>query len=282
VALARGYYGNPEASAKKFVPHPYSSQGGERLYLSGDLARYQEDGKIEFLGRMDEQVKVRGFRIEPGEIEGVLRQHGEVVDAVVGVREDSHGERRLIAWVVGKEGVESGVEAAELRDWLKGKLPEYMVPAWVVKIPELGLLPNGKIDRRRLPEPDGERPELRVAWVGPRTEMEEQLVKIWQEVLPVQRIGVRDSFFDVGGHSLLATQVMARIRDAFHVDLPLRTIFETPTIEVLVGRVVEEELRKLGAESQQLLAGMQSLSDQEASALLAARDPVISNPQDAK
>jgi amino acid adenylation domain-containing protein len=275
VALARGYYGNPEATAEKFVPHPYSSKGGERLYLSGDLARYLEDGQIEFLGRMDEQVKVRGFRIEPGEIEAVLRQHEGVIDAVVGVREDKQQrERRLVAWVVGKEGAESGVEAGELREWLKGKLPEYMVPAWVVKVPELGLLPNGKIDRRRLPEPDGERPELRVPWVGPRTEMEEQLVKIWQEVLPVQRIGVRDSFFDVGGHSLLATQVMARIRDTFNVELALRTIFETPTIEALalVIHANRDTVHPVTAEQGSSAASYQGTSGEVAAAAFSGEE----------
>jgi acyl carrier protein len=228
--LARGYLNRPELTAEKFIPDPFSAEPGARLYKTGDLARYLPDGNIEFLGRGDHQVKIRGFRIEIGEIEAALGQHPAVRGVVVLAREDAPGEKRLVAYVVTES------TADELRRFLKDKLPDHMVPVGFVLLDTLPLLPNGKIDRRALPAPDRSRPELK-AFVAPRTPTEELLADIWAQLLDIEPVGVHDDFFDLGGHSLLATQLVSRVRDAFHAEIPLRRLFEVPIVAGLAESI---------------------------------------------
>jgi amino acid adenylation domain-containing protein len=235
VSLARGYFNRPELTAEKFVPNPFSEEPGARLYKTGDLARYLPDGNIECLGRVDHQVKIRGFRIELGEIEAALDQHPAVREAVVLAPEDAPGEKRLVAYVVAER--EPLPTTTDLRNFLKEKLPEHMVPALFVLLDALPLMPNGKVDHRALPAPDRTRPELDKAFVAPRTPTEELLSEIWAKVLDIERVGIYDNFFDLGGHSLLATQVVSRIREAFQVELPLRRIFEVPTVAGLAESI---------------------------------------------
>ena len=246
--LARGYLNQPELTAERFIPHPYSSQPGTRLYNTGDLARYRPDGTIEFLGRIDEQVKIRGYRIELGEIEAVLTQHSAVQQTAVVVREDVPGDKRLVAYVVlhkdqvlKQEKLPSSphhpiTPSSDLRCFLKQKLPNYLIPSAFVVIDALPLTPNGKINRRILPAPnlDSSRPEE--ADVAARTTVEEILVKIWAELLGLH-VGVHDNFFELGGHSLLATQLTSRMRDAFQVDLPLHVLFKSPTVADIAAYV---------------------------------------------
>ncbi|MEW5930969.1 MAG: amino acid adenylation domain-containing protein [Gemmatimonadota bacterium] len=235
VGVVRGYLNRPDLTAERFVPDPHRGVPGARLYRTGDVGRRRADGEIEFLGRRDFQVKVRGFRVELGEIEAVLRGHPQVREAVVLLREDVPGQQRLVAYVTGRAGAEP--TAAELRARAAERLPEYMVPGACVVLDRLPTTANGKIDRRALPAP--ERSED--AYVAPRTAMEELLAGIWAEVLGLERVGVTESFFDLGGHSILATQVIARVRRTLGMEVPLQALFETPTVEVL-ARTMEERL----------------------------------------
>ena len=228
VSLARGYLSLPGLTAEKLIPDPFASDAGKRLYKTGDLARYLPDGNIQYLGRADYQVKIRGFRIELGEIEAALAQHPAVAQAVVTVHEGARGEKRLVSYVVAQPRCAPTV--IELRTFLKNKLPEHMVPAGFVLLDSFPLTSNGKVDRRALPSPGETRPELDKAFVASRTPTEELLADIWSQVLNVERVGIYDDFFDLGGHSLLATQVVSRIRETFQVEMPLRCLFETPTV----------------------------------------------------
>ncbi len=224
--LARGYLNRPDLTEEKFIPNPFSDEPGARLYKTGDLARYLSDGNIEFLGRIDHQVKIRGFRIELGEIEAVLSQHPEVRETVVIAREDQPGNKRLVAYVVSNQ---ESPTASELRRFLKEKLPDYMVPSAFVMLDALPLTPNGKVDRRALPAPDTGLSQ-ETSFVPPRTTTEKVIAEIWAEVLGLKLVGIHDNFFELGGHSLLVTQVISRLRSAFEVELPLRCLFEFPTI----------------------------------------------------
>ncbi len=224
VQLARGYLGRAERTAERFVPDAYSGEAGARLYRTGDRVRWLGEGVLEFLGRIDQQVKVRGFRIEPGEIESALLEDPAVEQAVVMACEDASG-KRLVAYVVG----EAGLEIAEVRERLRAKLPEYMVPGAFVVLRALPLTPNGKVDRRALPAPEWGTAEDG-GYVAPRTPLEEILCGTWAEVLGRERVGIRDNFFDLGGHSLLATRLASRVREVFRVELPIRTFFEAPTV----------------------------------------------------
>jgi amino acid adenylation domain-containing protein len=226
--LARGYRNQPKLTAERFVPNPFSEEPGARLYRTGDLARYRADGNIEFLGRIDEQVKIRGYRIELGEIESVLGRHPAVREVAVLAREDGTGEKRLVAYVVRRQ--ELAATTSELRSFLKGKLPNYMIPSIFVALDSLPLSANGKVDRKDLPIPDRSRPELQESFVAPRTPVEERLVEIWKEVLKIETVGVHDNFFDLGGHSLLSMQIVSRITASFQLALSLRRIFDTPTV----------------------------------------------------
>ena len=209
---------------------------GERLYRTGDLVRRLADGSLEFRGRVDDQVKIRGFRIEPGEIEAQLLAHPSVQEAVVLAREDRPGEKRLVAYVVGTNGREP--DPGRLREHLAAKLPEYMVPSVIVPLEWLPLTANGKVDRRALPAPEAGDYQ-RGEYVAPRTELERRLCEIWEELLAVGQVGIEDNFFDLGGHSLLATQVVSRVRSALGLELPLRALFEHPTVRELGEKLPE-------------------------------------------
>jgi amino acid adenylation domain-containing protein len=238
VQVGRGYLGRAELTAERFVPDPYAARGG-RMYRTGDLARWRADGVLEYLGRTDFQVKIRGFRIELGEIESVLVQHPGVAECVVLAAEAAPGEARLTAYVVprGPAPVPAG-----LRDHLRARLPEHMVPAAWVTLDAMPLTPSGKLDRRALPRLEASRDGLGERYVAPRSPIEETLAAIWSEVLGVERVGVHDSFFDLGGYSLLAVRVGTRVQREFGVSLPLHTLFQAPTIEALSVRIAQSQL----------------------------------------
>jgi amino acid adenylation domain-containing protein len=236
VQVGRGYLGRPALTAATFVPDPFSAEPGARLYRTGDLARWRKDGAAEYLGRIDHQVKVRGFRVEPGEIEALLSAHPAVRHAVVIAREDVPGDARLVAYAVPAGGSASG---DGVRGWLRERLPEHMVPSAIVLMDALPLSPNGKIDRRALPAPE---PGVRDSYVAPRTPVEETLAAIWSEVLGVERVGVHDHFFDLGGYSLLGVRVVARVQEAFGVSIPLHALFQAPTIETLSQAIAHAQL----------------------------------------
>ncbi|HEV3051850.1 MAG TPA: amino acid adenylation domain-containing protein, partial [Longimicrobium sp.] len=226
--VARGYLDRPVLTAERFLPDPFAPAPGARLYRTGDRARWREDGTLEFLGRRDAQVKIRGFRIEPDEVRAVLGRHPSVRDCAVVAREDAWGDRRLVAYVVGE------ADAEVLRDHLRRFLPDYMVPGAIVGLHALPLTPGGKVDLRALPAPDagsGER------FVAPRTPAEEVLAGIWAEVLHLDRVGATDDFFALGGHSLAGARMVSRVRDVFGAELPLRALFDGPTVAQLAGRV---------------------------------------------
>ncbi len=237
--LARGYHKKPGLTAEKFVPDPFGVEPGARLYRTGDLARWLPDGNLEFLGRVDHQVKVRGFRIETGEIETALAQHPAVRKAVVLAREDRRGDNRLVAYVAARDGNRPSVAA--LRSFLQATLPDYMIPTAFVMLDAIPLTANGKVDRRALPAPEEGALDGGGDFVAPRTPIEEVLAGIWGQVLEIERVGVYDHFFELGGHSLLAMQVVSRIRDAFRVELPVRTLFESPTVADLAGGLIEAQ-----------------------------------------
>jgi amino acid adenylation domain-containing protein len=272
--LSRGYLNHPGLTAERFIPDPFGNEPGARLYRSGDLGRYLPNGDIEYLGRIDHQVKVRGFRIEMGEIEAALAQHPTVRETVALVREDVSGNKRLVAYVVGKDGHK--VAAGDLRRFLRDKLPEYMVPAVFVTLGEMPLTPNGKVDRRALPAPDGERPELGMAFVAPRTPVEKMLASIWAEVLELDQVGIHEDFFELGGHSLLAIRVISRIRETFHTELPLRDFFERYTVADLAELVVTRQIEQAEHDAlERVLAAVSILSDEEAKQQLLAEDQSV-------
>ena len=233
--LARGYHKRAALTAERFLPDPFDDGRGGRLYRTGDLGRRLPDGQIEYVGRLDQQVKIRGFRIELGEIEAVLAEHQDVREAVVVAGENAEQDRRLTAYLVTKSEVEPSL--AELRRFVAERLPAHMVPASFVRLQELPLTRNGKIDRAALPAAENFIGATEQDYVGPRTALEEILCGIWVELLSVARVGVHDNFFQLGGHSLLATRVLARVRDAFEVELPLRSLFESPTIAGMAQQI---------------------------------------------
>jgi amino acid adenylation domain-containing protein len=233
VGVARGYLNRADLTAEKFIPNPYSSETGARLYQTGDLVRYRSDGNLEYLGRIDNQVKIRGFRIELGEIEAALNTYPQIQQAVVIATEDTAGNKRLVAYIVTPEGL---LAHNQLREFLWSKLPEYMVPSAFVTLDTLPLTPSGKVDRKALPAPDGEIGREQ-EYVTPRTPSEEIIADIFAAVLGVPNVGIHDNFFDLGGHSLLATQIVSRLRDAFQMELPLRSLFEKPTVALLSDRI---------------------------------------------
>ncbi|HEX7182936.1 MAG TPA: amino acid adenylation domain-containing protein [Thermoanaerobaculia bacterium] len=232
VALARGYAGRPALTAERFVPDPFGEAPGGRLYCTGDLARWRAEGEIEFLGRIDHQVKVRGFRVEPGEIEAVLRQARGVREAVVVAH--GSGIRRLVAYVMAGAGAIPSV--SELRAWLRERLPDYMIPSAFVVLDALPLTPSGKVDRRALPAPQAAAVEEKDA-ATPRTPTEELLAQLWSSLLGCDRVAPGDNFFELGGHSLLAAQATWRVRELFGIELPVRVLFESPTLADLARRI---------------------------------------------
>jgi amino acid adenylation domain-containing protein len=246
VGLARGYLDRPDLTAERFVPDPWSGEPGARLYRTGDLVRLLPAGDLEFLGRVDDQIKIRGFRVELREIEAALRRHPNLADAVVTAREDAPGDRRLAAYIVAKNGDAPG--ASDLRSFLKETLPDYMVPAAFVPLPSLPMTPSGKVDRRSLPAPDQQRPQSEKDYVPPSTPAEETVAAIWAKVLGLDRVSVTDNFFELGGHSLLLPQVLHQLRAAFQVDIPLRLLFVEPTVESLALAVEELVLAEIEKE----------------------------------
>jgi amino acid adenylation domain-containing protein len=300
--VGRGYLYNARRTCESFVPDPFTKTGGERLYRTGDLCRYRPNGQIEFLGRIDHQVKVRGFRIELGEIEAALAQHPEVAEVAVAVHDNGAGDKRLVAYVVGTtaprdDAHEASTETprgqesngrADLREYLKQRLPEYMVPQAFIMLEALPLTPNGKLDRRALPAPDYAQQVWEKSYLPPRDETEKSVAGIWSEVLGLERVGVEDNFFSIGGHSLLATQVISRVRQQFQIELPLRALFESPTVSELARVITRTREQQRGAQPvtpaivargrrgknlEQLLAQVQGLSEAEVQqALHAKRD----------
>lgn len=277
VGLARGYINKPGLTAEKFIANPFSKIPGERLYKTGDLARYLPDGNIEFLGRIDDQVKIRGSRVELGEIELALSQHSDVKEAVVVAREDQPGNKMLVAYIMPQDGVLDRLEQNSLlpfsshekfvvlsgdalsaltevlRDHLAQSLPEYMVPSYFIFLNKMPLMPNGKTDRKALPATDLSLEYSGEKYVAPTTQAQQDLVKIWSEVLNVQKIGIHDNFFRIGGHSLLATQIISRVRSTYNVDLSLRSFFDHPTIYALSQDIEHLEARDLSDETSHIL-----------------------------
>ena len=253
--LARGYRYRPDLTAERFVPSPFGSEGGTRLFRTGDLGRYLPDGQIAFLGRVDEQIKIRGFRIEPAEIVRVLNEHPAVQTSTLIAREVELGDKRLVAYFV--PAAKTQPTHAELRNFIAGRLPEYMVPAIFVTLEALPLNANGKVDHAALPAPNADNTLRDGTFVAPRTAVEERLAAMLASLLGLDRVSAEDNFFLLGGHSLLGTQLIARIRDAFAVDLSLHALFDGPTVSQLAARV--ETL---------LVAKLEAMNDDEVQCLL--------------
>jgi non-ribosomal peptide synthetase component F/acyl carrier protein len=285
VVLARGYLGRAELTAERFVPDPLGLEQGGRLYRTGDMARYRRDGELEFLGRGDDQVKVRGYRVELGEVETMLSQHPGVREAVVVAREEPGGGKRLVAYVVAHDaarerngngdngGGEHGVRSSELRAYLKERLPEYMVPGAYVQLERMPLSPNRKVDRKALPEPEGAGVERETEYVAARTPVEELLVEIWAELLGLERVSIHDNFFELGGHSLLATQLVSKLQQTLVIEVPLRQIFETPTIAEFAAAISQNSdymQNEDQAVVNELLSRLEQLSDSEIEMLMLA------------
>ncbi|MDD1617483.1 MAG: amino acid adenylation protein, partial [Methylococcaceae bacterium NSP1-2] len=229
--ITRGYLHQPTLTAEKFVPNPFNASG-ERLYKTGDLAYYQTDGTIEFCGRCDQQIKLRGYRIECGEIENCLLQQTTVKEAVVLVRED-----RLVAYLIAK--TDAVLDATMLKNQLRTSLPEYMIPSVFIFLDAMPLNANGKVDRRVLLTFESQTAPVTTESVAPRDEAEEAIAQIWREILGVESLGIHDDFFELGGHSLSGVQVVARIQESFGIDVPVNVLFEAPTIAEFVDRVAE-------------------------------------------
>ena len=267
--MARGYLGDEDLTRERFITSPFTGEGADRLYRTGELGRYMPDGTVEFVARGEGRVSIRGFRVELGEIESVLRAHPAVSEAVV-LSAESH-TAYLVAYLLPNQG--SPLSVDELRNFLKAKLPNYMIPAVFVILDSLPLTPTGKVDRKALPAPDLVRPAAGEAFVSPRTPVEKVVAKIWADVLGVDQVGVHDNFFDLGGHSLLATQVSSRVFNRCRVELPLRTLFEKPTVEELAIAITKIQADGAGQDDlAHLLAEMDALSDAEAERLLAEKN----------
>lgn len=239
--VARGYFNRPELTAKKFLPDPFSTKPGARMYKSGDLARYRKDGTLEYLGRVDDQVKVRGYRIELGEIEAALAGHPAVQSCTVLALEETPGNKQLVAYAVPQSG--KSLVADDLKEFLKQSLPEYMVPAQFVFLDAFPLTQNGKIDRKALPAPSHANVSAAHEFVAPRNETEQKVAAMWMELLKVEQIGIHDDFFDLGGHSLMAIKALSRIREEFGVDLPLATLLQAPTVAQLAALLHKEDYK---------------------------------------
>ena len=224
--LAKGYV-SEALTAERFIADPYDKEGG-KLYRTGDLVRYVHDGNIEFIGRVDHQVKIRGFRVELGEIEAVLNQHEEVRESIVIAREDATGSKRLAAYVVPKQP-EKAIDLKLLRHYVREHVPEYMVPSSITNMDKLPITDNGKLDRKRLPEPEEDH-AIAAGYTAPRTEVEQSLCEIWSEVLNREKVGIYDNFFEIGGHSLLAAQLQSRIKECFDMNITIKDLFDHPTV----------------------------------------------------
>lgn len=278
--VARGYLKRPELTAERFITNPFSTvEKSPRLYKTGDIARYLPDGRIECLGRNDFQVKLRGHRIDLGEIESALRRHPDVTEAVVSLNEDESGQKRLIAYLTASNG--AAPQTANLQQFLKLKLPDYMAPSAFVVLDKFPLTPNGKINHKALPAPMPDRADSKQTFEPPRTATEKTLAQLWQELLRLPRVGIHDNFFEIGGHSLLAMQFMTRVHNSFQAELSLRNIFETPTIAELANLVDSKRdqtakqivpplprARISPEHARELLGKLDELSDTEVESLL--------------
>lgn len=251
VGLARGYLNRPDLTAQKFIPNPFSDDPDALMYKSGDLGTWLPDGNIDFLGRIDHQVKIRGFRIEIGEIETVMRQHDTVKEVVIIAREDTPGVKRLVAYVVAESG--SNLSSSDLHRYLKEILPDYMVPSAFVFLEKIPLTPNLKVDRKALPAPDSTRVDLGDDYVAPQTDLEKQLVGIWEKLFGIEPIGMTDNFFELGGHSLLAVRMFAEVEKALGHKLPIATLIEATTIAELSHIIQQRE----SGEAESLLVPIQ-------------------------
>jgi hypothetical protein len=264
--LGLGYLGQPDLTAEKFIPSPYSRIPGARLYKTGDLARFRPDGEMEFVSRVDDQVKIRGIRIELGEIRSILSRHPDVRQSTVVAVGDSSEGKRLVAYVAPK--AEEARSSADLRNFLKRQLPDYMIPAAFVMMEALPLTPSGKVNRQALPAADHTTVEK--TFVAPRTPVEKILAVIWAEVLGLERVGVHDDFFELGGHSLAVTQIISRVVEHLNLELSVRSLFETPTVADMAIVVTQAQAKKTGAKNlAPLLADLESLSDEDAQELVA-------------
>lgn len=260
--IARGYLNRSELTGEKFVSNPWRRE--ERMYKTGDLARWLPDGNLEYLRRIDRQIKLRGIRIEIGEIEAVLRQHPLVQEAVVIIREDVFDDRCLVAYLVTNQQIDIAI--SELRDFLNKKIPVYMIPSIFLVLEKLPLNPNGKVDHLRLPAPKRIREE---SYVAPRTAIEKVISVVWEEVLGLDRVGIHDNFFLLGGNSLLVIQSISRLRTALQVDLPLHYIFDSPTVSALAEAILQDPDKKLKAEkTAQILLSIAQLSEDEVEKIL--------------
>ena len=256
-SLARGYRNNPVLTSGEFIPHPLSKRPGARLYKTGDLVRWQTDGNLEFLGRIDQQVKIRGYRIEPGEIESLLNQHPAVRESLVLARESGRGQKQLAAYLIANQRPAPAIK--ELTDFLRPKLPDYMVPSAFAFLDAWPLTPNGKVDRNALPAPDQLGLKSSEEFAAPRNLIEETVAKVWSEMLGRARLGIHDNFFECGGHSLLAAQAVSRLRESFNIHLSIRSLFEKPT----VAEFAKEIERRTAQPAQQRGPGLMRVSREQ-------------------
>ncbi len=270
--LARDYRERPELTAEKFIDDPF--RPGSRMYSTGDLARYLANGEVDFLGRSDFQIKIRGFRVELGEIESALMGHTAVREAVAIVREDKPGDKRLVAYLILHEGV-AQPDQTELRDFVGGKLPAYMVPSAFVFLESFPKTPNRKVDRKALPAPDMAREDFGRHFVAPRNPVEEIVAQIIAQSLDLDSVGIWDNFFELGGHSLLVTRIIFRITELFRIEIPLRRFFENPTVAGIAAFMTADESERMRIErTAQLLIKLSQLSDEEVAGMLASRGGV--------
>jgi AMP-binding enzyme/Phosphopantetheine attachment site/AMP-binding enzyme C-terminal domain len=260
VGVARGYMNRPALTAEKFLPDPVNADAGSRMFRTGDIGRWHENGTIEFMGRADHQVKVRGYRVELGEIEAVLAQHPQVRSAVVVQRPDTSGGTRLIGYVL--PGSNEAVDVQGVRTWLRTNLPDYMIPAVIITLATFPTTPSGKVDRSALPDPEATAATPESHFVAPRTALESVLAGVFADVLGREPVSVTDNFFDIGGHSLLATRVVSRIRELFRVDFPLPRLFQDSNVAQLaeaLKALAPTDLEKIA----QALQRLWSMSDEE-------------------
>jgi len=265
--LAKGYLNRPRLTKERFIANPLFKDRKERLYKTGDRVRFLTDGNLDFMGRVDFQVKIRGFRIELGEIENVLLRMPQIKEAIVKAFDTENKDKVLAAYFTSSDG--DAPEVAEIRAFLEEHLPDYMIPKVFVALDEMPIDPSGKINRHALPAPDLSAARVTTEYVAPRTQTEEILVKIVEEILNIDRVGVHDSFFDLGGHSMMATQVVSRIRDEFDVEISLRTLFEHPTVEGISHAITEAQAANVDeGELNELLDELEGLSEEDIEKLL--------------
>jgi long-subunit acyl-CoA synthetase (AMP-forming) len=267
--VGRGYLNDAVQTAEAFVPDPFGTEAGARLYRTGDLARYRTDGAIEYLGRRDEQVKVRGFRIELTEIEATLNLHQQISESVVMAVSNGSADSHLVAYFVAPENLESGAP----QEFLRERLPDYMIPAAFIRLPQMPLTPNGKIDRGALPAPAPELLERPTVFVAPETETEKAQAEVWAQLLKLDQVGIEDNFFELGGHSLGATQLVTRIAANFGVELTLAEFFAAPTIKAVSQKIETALLQQTSAtELDEMLSALEEMGDVEVQNLMTLDD----------